>query len=108
MCKCTPMQVKKKQVQSHAKMCTHKSSQTPPYTQERSKAQYTEPKDTVIAKGTDTQSLALKQATEWHMGVKRAQAHSHARTTQTASTRAENITKKVQGKGTKKGMGTQN
>ena len=30
-----------------------KSSQTAPYTQERSKAQYTEPKDTVIAKGTD-------------------------------------------------------
>ena len=53
------MQVKKQQAQSHAKMHTHthththKSSQTPPYTQERSKAQYKEPEDTVIAKGTD-------------------------------------------------------
>ena len=53
MCKCTPMQVKKQQAQSHAKMHTQKSSQTPSYTQERSKAQYKEPEDTVIAKGTD-------------------------------------------------------
>ena len=68
---------------------------------------HTEPKDTVIAKGTDTWSLALKQATEWHMGVKRAQSHSHARTTKTASKRGKHR-KKVQGNGTKKGMGTQN
>ena len=100
MCKCTPIQVKKKQAQSHAKMHTHKSSQTPSYTQERSKAEYTELKDTVIAKGTDkVNGTDTKQATKWHTGVKRAQSHSHAkghaRTTKTASTRGKHR-KKVQ------------
>ena len=37
--------------------------------------------------------MALKQATEWHMSVKRAQSYSHARTTKTASKR-ENIAKR--------------
>ena len=58
------------------------------------------PKDTVIAKGTDTQSLALKQATEWHMGVKRAQSRENNKN---GIYTGENIAKKVQGNGTKRG-----
>ena len=58
MCKCTPMHVKKQQAQSHVHT---KSSQTPPYTQERPKAQHTGPKDTVIAKGTDKRAHAHKR-----------------------------------------------
>ena len=50
--------------------------------------------------------MALKQATEWHRGVKRAQSHSHAtvhaRTTKTASTRGKHH-KNVQENGTKGG-----
>ena len=109
MRKCTPMPAKKQQAESHAKMCTHKSSQTrhkhrngQRHSTQNQKTQYTEPKDTVIAKGTDTWSLALKQATEWHMGVKRAQSHSHARTTKTASKR-ENIAKRYREMAQKRG-----
>ena len=53
------MQAKKQQAQSQSRENAQtKRSQTAPYTQERSKAQYTEPKDTVIAKGTDNRAHA--------------------------------------------------
>ena len=55
--------------------------------------------------------MALKQATEWYRGVKRAQSHSHAtghaRTTKTASTRGKHR-KKVQEKDTKREIHTKN
>ena len=47
--------------ESVTRKCADKKSQTPPYTQERPKAHYIEPKDTVIAKDTDKRAHAHKR-----------------------------------------------
>ena len=101
MCKCAPIQVKTAGTESRENVHT-KRSQTPPYTQERSKAQYTEPKDTVIAKGTD-KLIGTGTGNGMAQGALKGHSHTVTREQQKRRLNGGNIAKRYREMAQKRG-----